>query len=416
MYKEIKKCRICGNTDLVSILHLGNQYLTGIFPSTEKRNLTSGPLELVKCREDKAGKFCGLVQLRHNYEFDELYGMDYGYRSGLNQSMVRHLQQKVQKILKKVALSDGDIVLDIGSNDSTLLQAYPHYNIMPVGMDPTGKKFREYYPPYIQLVPDFFSAAKFKKIFGNKKAKIVTSIAMFYDLESPMNFMRDIHSVLDERGVWVFEQSYLSAMIDANAYDTVCHEHLEYYCLKQIKWMCDKIGFRIIDIELNKVNGGSFSVMVCKESAPYPESTEQISHVLKIEDNKQLHTLKPYQAFEKRVLKHKNALVKFINELKEKNKKILGYGASTKGNVILQYCGLTNKDIPFIAEVNKDKFGCYTPGSGIPIISEAEAKSMKPDYMLVLPWHFKENILFREKEYLSGGGKFIFPLPKIEVV
>ncbi|MBA3066172.1 class I SAM-dependent methyltransferase [bacterium] len=416
MYKEIKKCRICGNANLATILDLGNQYLTGIFPPNNKYDLTSGPLELVKCMDDGRGEACGLVQLRHSYDSEEMYGENYGYRSGLNQSMVRHLQQKVQNILKKVKLSDGDVVLDIGSNDSTLLQAYPHYNIDLIGMDPTGKKFKDYYPSYIKLVPDFFSAATFKKIFGDKKAKIITSIAMFYDLASPLDFVQDIYNSLDEQGVWVFEQSYLLSMLDANAYDTVCHEHLEYYGIKQIKWMCDKIGFRILDIEINNINGGSFSVMVCKKNAPYKDNAGQITELLETERKRELHTLAPYKDFEKRVKKHKTELLEFIGSLKKKNKKILGYGASTKGNVVLQYCGLTPDDIPFIAEVNKDKFGCYTPGTNIPIISESEAKKMKPDYLLVLPWHFKENILFREKEYLAEGGKFIFPLPEIEVV
>lgn len=416
MYKEINKCRICGNSALDTILNLGKQSLTGVFPPDKNYNLTSGPLELVKCRDNNDSKSCGLVQLRHSYDSGEMYGKNYGYRSGLNQSMVLHLQQKVQNILKKVALSEGDIVLDIGSNDSTLLQAYPHYNINLLGMDPTGKKFKDYYPSYIKLIPDFFSAATFKKIFGDKKAKIITSIAMFYDLESPLDFMQDIYNSLDDNGVWVFEQSYLMSMLDANAYDTVCHEHLEYYGIKQVKWMCDKIGFRIIDIEINDINGGSFSVMVCKKNASYAENKEKLARLLETEKERGLHTLKPYKEFEKRVLKHKTDLIKFIKDLKKQNKKILGYGASTKGNVVLQYCGLTADDIPFIAEVNKDKFGCYTPGTKIPIISEAEAKSMKPDYLLILPWHFKENILFREKGYLANGGKFIFPLPKIEVV
>ncbi|MEW6481513.1 MAG: class I SAM-dependent methyltransferase [bacterium] len=416
MYKEINKCRICGNTDLVSLLNLGEQTLTGVFPRSKDQLITKGPLELVKCQEDKDGNSCGLLQLRHSYDLNELYGENYGYRSALNKSMVDHLQGKIKKILNMIHLAPGDLILDIGSNDGTLLKAYPHDGLILVGIDPTGKKFKGYYPDYIQLISDFFSAGIVKQNFGKKKAKIITSIAMFYDLEAPMDFMRQVYEVLADDGIWVFEQSYMPTMLEMNAYDTICHEHLEYYCLKQIKWMTDRIGFKIIDVEFNDVNGGSFSITVAKPNSSYKECTSRVDEILSNEENIGLNTLKPYQEFKQRTFKHRDKLRQFIKKIKANNKLMLGYGASTKGNVILQFCNITEEDIPFMAEVNEDKFGCFTPGTNIPIISEKKAKKMKPDYFLVMPWHFKKNFLVREKKYLDNGGKLVMPLPKVEII
>jgi len=416
MYKEIEKCRICGNKDLITIIDLGNQVLTGVFPKSKTANITSGPLELVKCREDKGRNTCGLVQLKHSYAHNEMYGENYGYRSGLNKSMINHLYEKVKKIQAFIQLTREDLIIDIGSNDSTLLQAYRQDGLLLVGIDPSGEKFKKYYPEHMHLIPDFFSAESVRKNFGNRKAKVVTAIAMFYDLESPVDFARQINDILADDGIWVFEQSYLPTMLEMNAYDTICHEHLEYYCLKQIKWITDEIGLKIIDIEFNKVNGGSFSIIAAKPNSPFDENTELIEKVLLEESQRGLNTLIPYEKFKQRVLNHPAEMHEFIKKTKDENKKIFGYGASTKGNVILQFCDISEKDIHCIAEINSDKFGSYTPGTNIPIVSEEEAKNMKPDYFMVLPWHFRDNIIEREENYLRSGGKLLFPLPFLEVV
>ncbi len=417
MTKAISKCRICGNTHLAPILNLGEQVLTGVFPRSVDERITKGPLELLKCIED-GGKTCGLVQLKHSYELGEMYGENYGYRSGLNHSMVEHLRGRVKKIQDLVKLKAGDLVIDIGSNDSTLLQGYGSDGLKLMGIDPTGIKFKSYYPAHIDLIPDFFSAATFKERLGaHAKAKVVTSIAMFYDLESPIDFMRQIHEVLDDEGLWVFEQSYMPTMLEKDSYDTICHEHLEYYALKQIKWMADAAGFKIVDVEFNAANGGSFAITVAKKvSQNFKENTDLIGSILKDEERKGLSTLKPYEAFKTRVLHQRDEIIKFVRDVNAKGQKIFGYGASTKGNVILQLCGFTKNEIPYIAEVNPDKFGRLTPGTGIPIISEDQAKAMNPQYLLVLPWHFKDNIVEREQNYLTAGGALVFPLPKIEVV
>jgi hypothetical protein len=353
--------------------------------------------------------------MRHSYDSAEMYGENYGYRSGLNQSMVAHLRAKVQEILARNVLFAGDLIIDIGSNDGTLLSVYPN-GYVPVGIDPTGAKFQKYYPPHVQLIPDFFNADLVRQRFPGQKAKVITSIAMFYDLESPLDFMRQIHQVLDDNGIWVFEQSYLPTMLDMNSYDTACHEHIEYYRLRQIQWMAQRVGFRILDVSVNAVNGGSFSITMAKTNSKLLANQPAVDQLRADENRQELDTLRPYAEFKQRVFRHRNELKNFIAAARASGQVVAGYGASTKGNVLLQFCNFTVRDIPYIAEVNPDKFGALTPGTSIPIISENEARSRRPDYFLVLPWHFRENILAREQQYLANGGKFLFPLPAISVV
>lgn len=408
-YSEISKCRISNSTNLINVLSLGEQYLTGVFPKSPQEQITRGPLDLVWCPDS------GLLQLKQSYSLDEMYGDNYGYRSGLNASMVQHLTNKIRMLERLVKLDPKDLVIDIGSNDATSLKAYSGKH-RKVGIDPTGRKFKEYYTEDITLLPDFFSADVFKKTFPNDRAKIITSIAMFYDLESPAAFVKDIGECLADEGIWHFEQSYMPSMLRTNSYDTICHEHLEFYSFKVVKNLLEAQGLRVVDVQMNAVNGGSFAVTACKKNASYKSNMPIINWMLKQEDDLGLDTPKPYRDFEERVFRHRKNLVELLDALVNDGKKIIGYGASTKGNVLLQFCNVTNKQIPYVAEVNEQKFGCYTPGTNIPIISEKEARAMKPDYFFVLPWHFKSNILDREKEYIAQGGKFIFPLPEIEIV
>lgn len=239
---------------------------------------------------------------------------------------------------------------------------------------------------------------------------------MFYDLEDPMSFAGSVYDALSADGIWVFEQSYMPAMIAKLSYDTVCHEHLEYYALTQIKWMLDRTGFKIIDVEFNEINGGSFSVTACRKDSKYRENSGQVSEILNKEKKYGIDSLIPFQSFRKKILSHRDALRAFLDKMKKENNLVLGYGASTKGNVLLQYCGITSGLLPAIGEVNRDKFGHYTPGTLIPIIPEKEAKEKNPYCFMVLPWHFREFILKKEKSYLDRGGRFLFPLPEMEIV
>jgi hypothetical protein len=408
-YTEINRCRICKKTGLVTVLSLGTQYLTGVFPKSVREKVTNGPLDVVWCAH------CGLLQLKQSYSLQEMYGVNYGYRSGLNSSMVKHLKQKVRTLEVLVKPTVNDLMIDIGSNDATLLKACSGKYIR-VGIDPTGKKFKKYYTKDIVLIPDFFSAFVFKKAFPKKKAKIITSIAMFYDLESPKDFVLNIKECLSDEGIWHFEQSYMPSMLRTNAYDTICHEHLEFYSFKVVKNLLESCGLRVVDVQMNAINGGSFAVTACKKSAKYSSNKPIINWMLKQEKNMGLETPKPYREFEEKVYRHRENLRELIKTLVIDGKKIIGYGASTKGNVLLQFCGLSVKDISCIAEVNEEKYGSFTPGTKIPIISEEKAKAKNPDYFLVLPWHFKHGILEREKNFIENGGKFIFPLPEIEIL
>jgi len=284
-----------------------------------------------------------------------------------------------------------------------------------IGIDPTGAKFKQYYPDDVVLVPDFFTAANYRKS-TDKLAQIVTSIAMFYDLEDPISFARQIEEVLAPDGLWHFEQSYMPSMLRMCSYDTICHEHIEYYSLTVVDTIVKAAGMKVVDVQMNAVNGGSFAVTAAKCASHFVPNRALIDWMLQQEDRMGLKTPKPFREFKERVYRHREDLMRLLDGLVADGKKIVGYGASTKGNVLLQFCGITEKHLTAIAEVNPDKYGSFTPGTKIPIVSEAEAKAMNPDYMLVLPWHFKEGILRREKEYLDKGGKLIIPLPEIEII
>lgn len=413
--RAIERCRVCENAELVPILSLGSQALTGLFPRPGAAKTPDGPLDLVKCHG--GGDTCGLLQLKHSYDGSVMYGLDYGYRSSLNGGMVEHLRKKVDGLTKRVSLANGDIVLDIGSNDGTSLSFYPKDGPTLIGIDPTSAKFAKYYQPHIRAVPDFFSASTFRKAAGGDgaKAKIVTSVAMFYDLEHPMQFMQEVRDILADDGVWHFEQSYMPAMLAANAYDTICHEHLEYYALRQIVWMARRVGLRIVDVEFNDVNGGSFAVTARKVIGDSHHSAET-ELLLRNEEEQGLGTVEPYRRFSERVSKHRTDLRACLGELRAQSRRVFGLGASTKGNVILQYCGLGRNEVEFIAEVNEDKFGCVTPGTGIPIISEAEARKLRPDVFFVLPWHFRTHFLRTEQAFMTNGGRLLFPLPQIQLI
>lgn len=408
MYTEIKACRVCGNTNLESILDLGEQALTGVFPRKASDTLARGPLSLVKCVGDNV---CGLVQLRHSYTQADMYGENYGYRSGLNALMVAHLKSKVDRIKGFDILQPYDLVLDIGSNDGTTLALYEREDLTLVGIDPTSAKFRKYYKPHITAIADFFNAATFKSHFGERKAKVVTSFSMFYDLEDPIAFVREISEVLDAQGIWVLEQSYMPLMLDTNSYDTVCHEHLEYYALAQIDWIVRQCEMEIVDVEINEINGGSFSLTVQKTGGQLGVR-ENVEDMRAREAELELDNLATYKAFEERVITARQDFVAFVEQARGEGKSVVALGASTKGNVVLQYCNFTEDHISAVGEVNPDKFGTVTPGTHLPIRDEAEVLEGNPDYVVVLPWHFRK---FFDTEERYAHLNLVYPLPKLEI-
>jgi len=413
---ERKACRICGATQLKSVINLGEQCLASIFIKDRMPPLLKQkyPLELVMCSGENN---CGLIQLRHSVSSEVLY-FDYGYRSGINEQMRANLKDIAGKAEKMVVLRGGDIVLDIGCNDGTLLEFYRTTGIDRLGFDPAENVANIAVGKGLNVVNDFFSFKAFNRARPGMKAKIVTSIAMFYDLEDPSQFVNHVALLLADDGVWVIELSYLPFMIEKKSFDTICHEHLEYYTLKQIEWMLEKEGLMIYRIEFNDINGGSFRLFIRKSSfGPVSaEDIEQLHRIRENEKNSGYDTDKPYHEFRNAIIKVRNDLNELLFNLHESGKKIYIYGASTKGNTVLQYCGVDHKIIQKAADRNPDKWGRKTLGTDIAIISEEQARSENPDYFLVLPWHFFEVFKQREQEFLNRGGRFILPLPEVKIV
>jgi NDP-4-keto-2,6-dideoxyhexose 3-C-methyltransferase len=327
-----------------------------------------------------------------------------------------HLAELARWVQERCQLSAGDIVVDVGSNDGTLLGSYSLPGLRRVGIDAIGGKFQEAYPKDIHLHEGFFSTQEYRSIFGGEQAKVITSIAMFYDLESPRDFVDAIASSLSPDGIWVLEQSYLPTMLEINSYDTICHEHLEYYALRQIDWLAKSAGLRVFDVELNACNGGSFRLAVCHENSSHPANQREIDLLRKREKDLALDTRAPYDAFKHRVDRLRDSLLELVETERQLGKTFFLYGASTKGNTLLQYCNLDGGQIVAAAERNPDKWGCRTPGTDIPIVSEEEARAARPDYFLVMPWHFRNEFIAREAVFRKAGGRLVFPLPTLDVV
>ena len=403
-FRKIEECRVCKNDSLIEIFDLGDQCLSGLFPKTIDHNMYRGPLKLVKCDEVTGG--CGHIQLEHSFDLSIMYGDNYGYRSGLNQSMVKHLQLKCQKISEFIDLKKDDLVIDIAGNDGTFLGFFP-VGLNLVSIDPTSKKFSKHYKPHVSHIADFFSEEIFRQNFQDQKARLITSFSMFYDLEDPCGFARDVNSVLDPiDGVWVLEQSYMPQMLKMNSFDTVCHEHLSYYGMRQIKYIMDQSGFKIVDFDFNDVNGGSISVTVANKDSIYDECPEKLSLLIQEEIDLGLDTTTPWVAFQDRIDSCENELLDILSGLKSEGLRIAALGASTKGNVILQTWNISGY-IEAVGDVNPDKDGSFTPGTWIPIKDE-DSVLCEYDVFVVLPWHFKEFFMNNPK---FKGKKLLFPLP-----
>ena len=382
-------------------------------PSTEK-------IEMKLLLDDN-----GAVRLEKSAPSHTMYGK-YWYRSGINVTMKNELKNVVESITKIVKLKEGDLWIDIACNDGTLLSFLPK-ELVRIGVDPADDSYKNESKQHADLIiQDYFGAKTFKESkFGNMKAKVITSIAMFYDLENPENFIKDVDSILDQNGLWVMQLSYTPLMLKQLAFDNICHEHIYYYSLFNLKSLLEKYNFEICDCQLNDINGGSFRVYIMKKdsdekyfaSQPYRDVCNfRISSLLEYEKKLKLDSIETWKNFFQRIESLKSQTVSFIKEEKRKGKTIFGYGASTKGNTLLQYFNLDNSLIDKIAERSPYKYGLKTIGTNIPIISEEEMRKLKPDYLLVLPWHFINEFLDREADLLKSGTKFIVPCPQFEIV
>jgi SAM-dependent methyltransferase len=409
LFRRIETCRICKRADLHPVMDLGMQALTGRFPASHEPDPPVAPLEMVRCGN------CGLVQLRHSVSLNEMFSERYGYRSGTNATMRGHLSDLTRNLASRAKLAAGDVVLDIGCNDGTLLKSYPVAGLVRLGIDPIADVFRDQYTDELSVEAQFFSAAAFNAFATGKKARAITSIAMFYDLDEPGQFVADIAGALAPDGIWVLEQSYLPEMLEKNSFDTICHEHLEYYGLAQIERLMSESGLRVFDVKLNNINGGSFQVWVCHGDGPYEDNATALRTLRDRETRAGLSTAAPFDQFCRNVETLGRALVNFIRQETASGKRVYVYGASTKGNVLLQHYRLDSKLITACADRSPTKWGLRTPGTSIPIVSEEDARK-QADYFLVLPWHFRDEFVAREKDFIAGGGHFIFPLPNLEIV
>ena len=407
-------CRVCGSRSLKKVIDLGPQYLQGSFvkpgkelPSTRRIDCT-----LVRCNPEEDENACGLLQMEYSVPPEILY-YAYWYRSGTNNTMRNHLKGIVDSVLE-IVKDENATVLDIGCNDGTLLGYYPQ-QFEKFGVDPSDVALEV---KIAKVVQDIFPSEKLFNLLNGKQLRIITSIAMFYDLENPVEFVKAIKRFLSPDGIWVFEMSYMPRMLELNSYDTICHEHLEYYSLAVLEKICALGGMKIFKISFNDINGGSIRCYATHKEYNGYDNKENYSFINEIRQKEfdlELDTDKPYHAFQKRIGKLKKDLHDLLVKFKKKGKKVHIYGASTKGNTILQWCNINQRFVDYAAERNPDKFGAHTLGTNIPIISEEESRAMNPDYYLVLPWHFKEEFLKREKEALKKGTGFIFPVPKVEI-
>ncbi len=413
--REITSCRICGSEDLISILSLGTHYVSNFVDSKEEG--VKAPLELVLCDVNNGG--CGLLQLKHTIPGQILY-RNYWYKSGTNESMRQALKDIVDKAEQLVKLNTGDIVLDIGCNDGTLLRAYKTKNINAIGFEPATNLITEAEVATTKIINDFFGYEEFRKVSSGKKAKVITSIAMFYDLDDPNTFVAGVVKCLDDNGVWIIEMHYLPLTLEKNAFDAICHEHLEYYSVLALKNLLERHHLEIFDVELNAINGGSIRTYIkhkhAKSIKPFGGAKERLQYLEEYEEKLGLSSRQVYDEFTKRIDKIKKELTTFIKKEVDTGKSVYVYGASTKGNTLLQYFGLDSNVIKAAAERNPNKWGKMTIGTWIPIISEEQARAEKPDYFLVLPWHFLESFKERERDFLESGGKFIVPLPEFKII
>lgn len=411
-----KTCRVCGSSALTRVIDLGEQYLQGSFvkPGKEIPPQRKISTSLIRCDPTKDERACGLLQMEHTVPPEVLYSA-YWYRSGTNNTMLRHL---CSIVMEAMTILDKPVarVLDIGCNDGTLLKNYPD-EFEKFGVDPSD--IAQEIKGDITVVQDIFPSDELISLLENKQLDLITSIAMFYDLEDPIYFTRGIKRILSPDGIWIFEMSYMPSMLKMTSYDTICHEHLEYYSLAVIEYILKQAEMKVFNVSINDINGGSIRCYATHSDTFIYKKDEFVNNIKAVhqaEFDMELDTDKPYKHFQDRVNVHKEKLTELLKKLKGEGRKIHVYGASTKGNTILQFCGIDSRIIDVAAERNPHKYGARTLGTEIPIVSEAESRAMNPDYYLVLPWHFKEEFVEREKETLAKGVGLIFPLPSIEIV
>jgi 2-polyprenyl-3-methyl-5-hydroxy-6-metoxy-1,4-benzoquinol methylase len=411
---KIHSCRFCGNPSLIPVMDFGGQYLSSIFPKdlTYRNELTKQELDLVLC--EKKDNTCGVLQLGHSFDMTKMYE-EYPFTSSTNSSMPKILRDVLDSALEYIDITKDDLVLDIGGNDGTLLSFLQDKNCDLLCIDAAQNVKPVFKSEKFKIVNTYFNEKTFKNA-TDKKAKLVFSIAMFYHLYDPIQFSKDVAACMADDGVWVVQMAYLPAMIKTNMYDNIVHEHVGYYATDHMRWVMEKAGLEIFDVTLNDVYGGSYRLFMKKKDCTKYPTTERYRKVLSDEMELGIYAPKTYFDFMKRVEKTKTDLIELCKKIKAEGKKIWIYGASTKGNTILQYCGIGSDLIEAAADSNPFKFDKYIIGSDILIKNEEEMRAVKPDYLLALPYSFIDGFMKREQSLIDGGVKFIIPLPEVEIL
>lgn len=398
--KKIKCCRLCKNKKLTKLHDYGNHFVSNFVNKKDINKGIKAPLILVYCNN------CKLLQLEHSAPQEIMYKKFYWYRSGVTNTMRTALKDIYFQVKKMSLLRKGDTILDIGANDGTMLKYFTDNGYKTIGCEPAKNLKKELKQNADFIINDFWDYKHLKKLIKKnklKKPKVITAIGMFYDLENPSKFISDAAKSLDDNGVFIAQLMCLNSMIEQNDLGNICHEHLEFYSYPSLKYLFEKNGFKIMKIEENKINGGSYRIYCkknLKKSINYKENT----------------SLKDIKNFIRKVENNKTKCLKFLDKCKNSRKKVFIYGASTKGNTLLQYYGINSKMIPYAAERSPEKWNKYTVGSGIKIISEARARKLNPDYFFVMPYGFINEFIKREHKWLKKGGKFILPYPNFKVL
>lgn len=412
---KINKCRVCGNTNLVSCLDIGEQYLSSIFPDSldYKNKLKKCSLELMLCKKDNTDNFCGLLQLANSYDLSDMYA-SYPYTSTSNASMIKILKDVAKKGVQLNHLQSEDLILDIGGNDGTLLSFFKEYDYKLLNIDAAKNIKSIFSSTNFTYIQDFFNKQKFDTS-TSQKARLIFSIAMFYHLANPLEFCIDVEACMEDNGVWIIQMAYLPTMLETNMYDNIVHEHNGYYGIETLQWVMNKAGLEIFDVEINDVYGGSFCVFIKKKNCNQFKTTDRFNKLLKLEKKVKIFELQTYKDFAYNIKKTKDELQKLVKKIRAKNKTIWIYGASTKGNTIMQYCEFNKTDIVAAADCNSFKYGKYIIGCDIPIVDEETMRKEHPDYLLVLSYSFLDAFMDREIKLVKRGTRFITPLPHVAI-
>ncbi len=418
MYKEISCCRVCQSKGLVDVLSLGNLAVSDFVDNPINESGIRAPLELVLCDAKQGG--CGLLQLRHTVSSEAMY-RNYWYRSGINQTMTDELADIASNAAAVANLKSGDFVIDIGANDGTLLRGYKVAGLNTIGFEPARNLYEYGEKGTTKIIVDFFNHNAWNSEFGQTKAKTITAIGMFYDLDDPNTFVSDICKCLDDQGVFIIQMMYMPLALEKNAFDGICHEHLEYYTIKSLENLLARHGLEIFDVQMRaEINEGSVRFFIRKKgtkNSPQSEAgLKRVAQLRQSEEKLSFQNLETYEALVGRIEEAKQKTLDFLRQEKAKGKVIHGYAASTKGNTTLQFYGITPDLIEAVADRNPTKWGKFTVASGIPIISEEESRERKPDYYFVLAWHFLPEFIKREANFLKRGGQFVVSMPEFKKI